>query len=39
MANVKESSVSTKENPTVISDSGRVRSGSLSPAFPPLRSR
>ena len=29
--------VSTKESPTVISDSGRVRIGNSSPAFPPAR--
>ena len=29
--------VSAKESPTVISDSGRVRTGSLSPAFSPVR--
>jgi hypothetical protein len=29
--------ISTKESPTVISDSGRVRIGSASPAFPPVR--
>jgi hypothetical protein len=31
--------VSTKERPTVISDSKRVRIGSASPAFPPVRGR
>ena len=39
MANVKDRQLSTKENPTVISDSGRVRIGSVSPAFPPTRGR
>jgi hypothetical protein len=29
--------ISAKESPTVISDSGRVRMGSSSPAFPPAR--
>jgi hypothetical protein len=40
MANGQRStriSVSTNETPTVTSDSGRVRTGSLSPAFPPVR--
>jgi hypothetical protein len=37
MTKVKGISVSTKESPTVISDSGRIRIGSLSPAFPPTR--
>ena len=37
MVNVKEMSDTTKECPTVISDSGPVRIGSLSPAFPPVR--
>ena len=38
MANVKDSrQPSAKENPTVISDSGRIRIGSVSPAFPPVR--
>ena len=36
MANVKGISVSTKEDPTVISDSGSVRIGSISLAFPPV---
>ena len=31
--------VSAKKNPTVISDSGRVRIGNSSPAFPPARSK
>ena len=37
MANVKGISVGSKENPNAISDSGRVRIGSVSPAFPPVR--
>ena len=37
MANVKGISASTEESPLVISDSGRVRIGSASPAFPPAR--
>jgi hypothetical protein len=37
MANVKGISVTTKENPTVISDSGKIRIGSIAPAFPPGR--
>ena len=38
MANVKDSrQPSAKENPTVISDSGWVRIGSMSPGFPPVR--
>ena len=39
MANVKQISLSGNENPTVISDSGRIRVGSIAPAFPPVRSR
>jgi hypothetical protein len=39
MANAKDSHVSTKESPAVISDSGRVRIGNSSPAFPPVRGR
>jgi hypothetical protein len=39
MANVKGISVTTKQSPTVISDSGRVRIGNTSPAFPPARSK
>jgi hypothetical protein len=38
MANAKHSNVSTKESPAFISDSGRVRIGNTSPAFPPVRS-
>jgi hypothetical protein len=37
MANAKESHVSGKESPAVVSDSGRVGIGSSSPAFPPAR--
>jgi hypothetical protein len=37
MAKAKDSQVSTKESPAVISDGGRVRIGSSSPAFPPAR--
>jgi hypothetical protein len=39
MAKVKGISVSTEENHTVISDSGKVRMGSVSPAFPPVRGK
>lgn len=39
MAKVKGISVSAEENPTVISDSGSVRMGSVSPAFPPVRGK
>jgi hypothetical protein len=40
MANVKDSrQLSAKESPTVISDSGRLRIGNLSPAFPPVRGK
>jgi hypothetical protein len=38
MANAN-GNVSTKQSPAVISDSGRVRIGSSSPAFPPVRGR
>jgi hypothetical protein len=38
MAKSKDA-ISTKESPTVISDGGRVRIGSVSPAFPPVRGR
>jgi len=31
--------ISAKESPAVISDSGRVRIGNTSPAFPPARSK
>jgi hypothetical protein len=37
MAKVKDSHVSTKESPGAVSDSGRVRIGDASPAFPPVR--
>ena len=37
MANVKGIPTSTKQSATVISDSGRVRIGNSSPAFPPVR--
>jgi hypothetical protein len=36
MAKSKDA-ISTKESPTIISDSGRIRIGSMSPAFPPAR--
>ena len=39
MAKVKDSHVSTKETPAAVSDSGRVRIGNSSPAFPPVRGR
>jgi hypothetical protein len=39
MANVIGISGNTKENRTVITDSGRVRIGNTSPAFPPARSK
>jgi hypothetical protein len=37
MVTAKHGQVSAKESPTVTSDSGRVRMGSSSPAFPPAR--
>jgi hypothetical protein len=37
MAKAKDSQVRTKESPAGISDSGRVRIGDASPAFPPVR--
>ena len=37
MAKSKEVVSVKEESPTVISDSGRVRIGSSSPAFPPVR--
>jgi hypothetical protein len=37
MAKAKDSQVSTKETPAVISDGGRVRIGASSPVFPPVR--
>ena len=37
MAKAKDSHVSTKETPAAVSDSGRVRIGNSSPAFPPAR--
>jgi hypothetical protein len=37
MAKAKDSQMSAKESPAVISDSGRVRIGDASPAFPPAR--
>jgi hypothetical protein len=37
MVNAKDGQVSAKESHAVISDSGRVRMGSSSPAFPPAR--
>jgi hypothetical protein len=39
MANVKIIAASTQKQPTGISDSGPVRIGSVSPAFPPVRGR
>jgi hypothetical protein len=39
MAKVKGISITTKESRTVISDSGRVRIGDMSPSFPPVRRR
>ena len=39
MAKVKEISASIKERLTGISDSGRVRIGSMSPAFPLVRGK
>jgi hypothetical protein len=36
MAKSKDA-ISTKESPPVISDKGRIRIGSMSPAFPPAR--
>jgi len=37
MAKVTNTSAGSERRPTVISDSGRVRIGSLSPALPPVR--
>jgi hypothetical protein len=37
MGKAKDGQVSAKESPAVISDSGRVRIGDASPAFPPVR--
>jgi hypothetical protein len=37
MANMKDVSVSTKEIPPAISDTGQVRIGNASPAFPVMR--
>jgi hypothetical protein len=37
MAKAKDSQVSAKESPAAVSDSGRVRIGDASPAFPPVR--
>jgi len=37
MAKAKDSQVSTKESPAVISDGGRVRIGAASRPFPPVR--
>jgi len=31
--------IDVRENPTVISDSARIRIGSVAPAFPPARGR
>jgi hypothetical protein len=35
----KTDGIDVRETPTVISDSGKVRIGDVSPAFPPVRGR